>query len=188
MPLRNLASRRSTIRSAGTIRLGRFAGVIFTAEPSSLLGSVVLWMAVSAVGLLLRFSPATAIFVGLGGLLLHWLAVLLHQGGHMFAARRTGYPITGIRLWWVLSSSVYPPDEPDLPSLVHAQRALGGPLASLLLGVISLLPLLVIPSGTPAWWLALFFCVDHLLTFFVGSLLPLGFTDGSTLLALYSKG
>ena len=95
--------------------------------------------------------------------------------------------MVGIRLWLLLTSSIYPSDEPHLPRSVHTRRALGGPIASLLVGALSSLLLLLIPTGTGPWWLALFFCLDNLLVLGLGAFLPLGFTDGSTLLKLYSK-
>ena len=122
--------------------------------------------------------------MGLAAMILHWIAVLLHQAGHATAARSTGYPMSGIRLWGVLGSSLYSPSEPALPPLVHFRRAMGGPLFSLLVTLLALVPLLLLHSETWAWWLVLFFLLDNLLVFTLGSFLPLGFTDGSTLLNL----
>ena len=168
------------------ISLGRLAGMDLSAKPSALAGSLLLWLVLSAVGvMLLKLQLPEAILMGLAGVILHWVAVLLHQLGHGFAARQTGYAMVGISLWWVLSSSLYPSNEPALPKSVHAQRALGGPIASVLLGVLFALALLFIEAGSPAWWLALFFCVENLLVFGLGAFLPLSFTDGSTLLSLY---
>src|SRR5258706_526147 len=92
-----------------------------------------------------------------GGLLavaLHWLSEIVHHLGHAIAARRTGYPMSGIRLGFlgVLTSSVYPRDEPELPPALHIQRALGGPLASLAIGLVAgALALALHPSGGLAW-------------------------------------
>jgi hypothetical protein len=151
-----------------------------------LLCAILLWIVLSGIGVwLLSFPPATAIIGGLIGVFLHWLGEILHQLGHARAARRAGNPMTGIRLWWLLSASVYPPDEPPLPAEVHISRALGGPLASLVVSVVAgvvLLALSVAGVGGLAWWLALFFFLDNLLVFTLGALLPLGFNDGSTLL------
>ena len=66
---------------------------------------------------------------------LHWASEFVHQLGHAWAARRVGYPMTGIRFWGVLSTSLYPSDELPLPAALHIRRALGGPMASLLLSV-----------------------------------------------------
>lgn len=93
----------------------------------------------------LGLPPLTAVLVTLAGLVMHWSSEFLHNLGHAFFARRVGWPMTGIRFWGVLATSVYPPHEPDLPASVHIARALGGPFASALvsaayLGVYYLLP------------------------------------------------
>ena len=165
------------------IRLGKLAGLDIGAELSAIIGSLLLWVALSTVALfLLNRSFPVALVAGLIAVLMHWVAVICHQLGHAWAARRSGHPMVGVNLWGVLSSSIYPPDEPPLPKPIHIQRALGGPMASLALSVVSVVPLLLLQTGTTAWWLALFFLADNLLVFAIGSLLPLGFTDGSTLL------
>ncbi|HYP41954.1 MAG TPA: hypothetical protein VEX13_16470 [Chloroflexia bacterium] len=176
------------MKSTNDTGLGRVAGLSLSAAPSALIGSLVLWVLLSAVGLLLlKLSPVEVLLLSLAGVILHWVSDVLHQFGHAWAARQTGHPMIGVRLWWLLTSSVYPPDEPQLPRSVHTRRALGGPIASLLVGALAALPLLAIPTGTGPWWLALFFCLDNLLVLGLGAFLPLGFTDGSTLLKLYSK-
>jgi hypothetical protein len=94
----------------------------------------------------------------------------------------------GIQLWWVLSASIYPRDEGSLPAAVHIRRALGGPVASLLLTVIAaLIALALRPLGGVYWWVALFFFLDNLLVLTLGAFVPLGFTDGSTLLYWWGK-
>ena len=40
----------------------------------------------------------------------------LHQFGHAWAARRVGYPMTGLRYRGVLAASLYPRNEPELPA------------------------------------------------------------------------
>jgi hypothetical protein len=148
-------------------------------------GSLIVWAALGLVGIyLLDFSLPKALILAFGALMLHWVAVLLHQAGHALAARWTGHPMIGLHLWGVLSSSRYPSDEAPLAAQVHVRRALGGPILSFVVACASWLLLLLLAPGTWGWWLALFFCVDNLLVFTIGSLLPLGFTDGSTLLNL----
>jgi len=160
-------------------------GFTVTVGASALVGSLVLWLVLGLVGVfILNFSLPKALILGLAAVALHWVAVLLHQAGHAVAARSADYPMTGIRLWGVLSSSLYPPDEPELPSSVHFRRAMGGPAFSLLVTLLALIPLFFFRAGIWSWWLALFFLLDNLLVFTLGSFLPLGFTDGSTLLNL----
>ena len=163
--------------------LGHIAGLRLTASNSALIGSAVLWIVLAALAVIfLSMSIIEAVALGLIGIVLHWVADISHQLGHARAARATGHPMVGIRLWGLLSSSIYPPDEPPLPPQVHIRRALGGPILSLILAVISGLLVLVLPANSLFWLLALFFAAENFLVFTLGSFLPLGFTDGSTLL------
>src|SRR4051794_37395815 len=123
--------------SDGTYALGSLGGLRLSLMRSALVGSLGLWLLLSASGLWMLGLPVGAAVVGgLAALALHWFSELVHHFGHAWAARRTGYPMIGIQLWGVLGSSVYPADEPQLPAAVHIRRALGGPIASLLLTVV----------------------------------------------------
>jgi Zn-dependent protease len=165
-------------------KLGRLAGLDLSARPSAIAGTILLWGILSAIGVALLDLPiGTAIAAALAAVALHWISEFLHNLGHARAARRAGYPMLGVRAWGVLSASIYPPDEPALPGAIHIQRALGGPLASLLVTLVAGgLALALRPLGGAIWWVALFFFLDNLLVFTLGALLPLGFNDGSTLL------
>jgi hypothetical protein len=170
---------------ASTIKLGRLWGLDISALPSAIAGFFLVWVVLGGIALLLGLSVVEAIVGGLLAAILHWIADTLHQLGHAWAARRTGYPMTGVRFWWMLSSSIYPPDEPPLPRVTHVRRAVGGPVASAVVSLLSGIVALALALGSAGglvWWLALFFFLDNLLVFTLGSLLPLGFTDGSTLL------
>ncbi len=164
--------------------LGRIAGLNLTFSTSAVAGILLVWVLNAGAGhyvFHVAFWPAL-----LGGLIasvLHVWSEVFHQLGHATAARATGYPMIGIKLWWMLGTSVYPPDEPPLKAAVHIRRALGGPSASALLTLLALVLWLLLRVATPDWsWVGLVFLVDNLLFFTLGSLLPLGFTDGSTLL------
>ncbi len=168
-------------------KLGRLAGLSVSATPSVIVGFVVLWIALSAIAyVLIKIPLGNAILGGLAATLLHFFTDLVHQLGHSVAARSTGHPMTGIRFGFlgILSSSLYPPDEGDLPAGVHIRRALGGPLASFAMAIVAAILFLVISStrsGGTVWWLAVFFFLDNLviaLQVFV----PLGFNDASTIL------
>src|SRR4051794_37169132 len=92
--------------------LGNLAGLRLTAAPSAIAGSLILWALLSVVAAAaLGVSPIAAVVGGALAVLLHWLSDIAHQLGHAWAARRTGHPMIGIRLWWVLSASIYPRDE-----------------------------------------------------------------------------
>jgi hypothetical protein len=168
--------------------LGELADLRLTAKPSAIAGSVVLWVLLSGATLALGVSAGAAVVAGLVAMLLHWASDIAHQLGHARAARATGHPMIGIRLWALLSSSIYPSDEGPLPGPVHIRRALGGPIASLLLTLVAAaIALALRPGGGAAWWVALFFFLDNLLVLTLGAFVPLGFTDGSTLLHWWGK-
>jgi hypothetical protein len=169
-----------------TLQLGRVAGLPVTARRSAVVGSVVLWALGAAVAYgVFRTAPLVALLAGALVVLLHWISDLAHQAGHATAARHTGYPAIGIRLWGLLSTIRYPADEPPLPIALHARRALGGPLASALCALVSAVLVVALqPVAGTAWWLLAFLLLDNLFVFTLGAFLPLGFTDGSTLLRL----
>lgn len=167
----------------------KFAGLGFSALPSAFLSLIGLWIALTLfTAAVLQFPLIEAAFAGLLASLLHYLLETLHQFGHAWAARSTGYPMIGVRYWFLFAASLYPADEPELPAAVHIRRALGGPIFSLLLTIITgLIARLLYPAGALLDWLLLFAFLDNLLVFTLGSLLPLGFTDGSTLLYWWSR-
>lgn len=159
-------------------------GLRITYDMTAIIGSVALWIALAAVGvLLLDLSLIGSILGGFVAMILHWVGELFHQLGHARAAQKTGYPMIGIRGYFILGRSIYPKDEPDLPGYVHIRRALGGPQMSILVTVIAgVIAAALNPLGGVVWYVALFFMLDNLLTFSLGAFLPLGFTDGSTIL------
>ena len=167
-----------------SIRMGRILGTPITAKGPALISTLILWLVLGAAGyLLLDLSLAAAVGGGLIAAGLHWLSDLLHQLGHVWAARRTGWPMRRLHLHWFLILSFYPRDEPELPASIHVRRALGGVPVSLLLALVGLLPMLLwqSTSGLPLY-LSQFFFWENLLVFGLGAFLPLGFTDGSTLI------
>lgn len=170
-------------------RLGTVGGVKITARPSAIIASIALWAVATEVATaFFGASLAAGIVQGLVVTLLHWVSDLLHQVGHAIAARSTGYPMSGLRLWLLLSSGLYPLDEPELPAATHARRALGGPIVSLLVTVAAgAISWLLWSVGSPYTWIAVFAVLDNLLIFTLGAFLPLHFTDGGTLLRLWRE-
>jgi hypothetical protein len=170
-------------------RLGTIAGVKITARPSAILASIALWaIATEVATTFFGASLAAGIVQGLIVTLLHWLSDLLHQLGHAIAARSTGYPMSGLRLWFLLSSGLYPLDEPELPARTHVRRALGGPIMSLIVTVIAgAIAWLMGRAGSPYTWIAVFTFLDNLLIFTIGAFAPFSFTDGGTLLRLWRE-
>lgn len=169
--------------------LGSVFGLQLTASLSVLAGIVAIWViAAAGANLLLDIPHDEALIGGLACAILHILSEILHQFGHAWAARRTGYPMSGIHLWLALGTSVYPPDEGTLPPSVHIRRALGGPMGSFLVTIVAaIIALFLRPWDQTPGWIAAFFFLDNLLTFTLGAFLPLGFTDGSTLLRMRSE-
>ncbi|WP_420642975.1 hypothetical protein [Candidatus Leptofilum sp.] len=170
-------------------QIGKIIGVEVWFRLNSLLLSGLLWLIFSVTAVIwLNFSLGQAVIVGGTAVLLHWLSDLGHHLGHALAARRTGYPMQKIISWYVLMTSVYPKDEPPVHATIHIQRALGGPIASLLLAIIAGILLLVIPAKrTVASALASFAFWENFLVLFLGAFVPLGFTDGSTLLTWWPR-
>ena len=171
--------------------IGKVAHLRFSVEPLFIVGTIVLWMVLSGIGSLALDLPLSqAIGGGLIAVLLYWFSEIIHQLGHAYAAHRTGYPMIGIRLGTYLffSTSLYPENEQPLPAEIHIRRALGGPICSLALTVVTgVAALTLYPLKNALWWLTLYVCIINLLVFTIGSFLPLGFTDGSTLLKWWRK-
>lgn len=165
------------------IVLGNLYGLELSAKPSALVGFVAVWIVLSVIGLYVGLSLFASVVGGLVCALLHFVSELLHQLGHAGAARRTGYPMRGVRFVYVLGLSLYPRDEPELPGRIHLRRALGGPAISFVVSIIAFLILLVAQNvGGLFYWIALWFFLDNFFVFFLGAFLPLGFTDGSTIM------
>jgi hypothetical protein len=109
-------------------------------EPSFFIGTLILWIVLGGVGsLALNLPFSQAIMVGLVATMLYWGAYIVHQLGHAYAARQTGYPMIGIRMgkYLFFGSSLYPQNEVPLPAQIHIRRALGGPIGSLLFAIVT---------------------------------------------------
>jgi hypothetical protein len=167
-------------------KLGTLAGLRLTAMPAAVIGSIVLYVIV--IGLMIvafNIPTGPALLGGMIVVVLHWFSELMHQLGHAWAARRTGYPMSGIRFGklGVLATSLYPPAEPALPARVHIRRALGGPIFSAGLSAIAFLVILLTSPGVEAMWsfVLWFFFLENLLVMTLQVFIPLGFNDGATI-------
>ena len=172
-----------------SLYLGTFLGLEIRVAPSSLVTAV---LAAAGIFLLLhkafKWRPWTAVTGGILATAIHYLSEQWHQMGHARAAKQTGFPMKGVTYVGPLAISVYPENEGLLPAETHIQRALGGPIFSLLLTLATgLVALLFRPIGGLPLFLAVFSFLDNLLVFTIGALLPLGFTDGSTLLTWWDQ-
>lgn len=177
-----------------TIRLGNFLGWEWSADwnvlPSAALVALGLsWVAAHTMNL----PAATALVAGILAMLLHYVSDVLHNLGHRLAAARTGYPMRGIHFFLVLAGSVYPRDEPQLPGKIHIQRALGGPMMSLIVTVMMGVGMILAwDNGGIARFVTSFGFVTNLLIFTIGALVPplrLGWfsNDGGTIVAWWGK-
>lgn len=166
------------------LHLGSLAGVAVTARPIALPVTLLLWIVFSVIGFfLLNMSLGMAILAGLVAVLLHWASEIVHHLGHAGAAQRTGYPMHSIiigGLQGYLTLSFYPPKEPALPDSIHIQRAVGGPIASLLLTI--LFGIGVALLNGPVWWVVLLLFIENAI-FTVQLFVPMGKlldNDGNT--------
>ncbi|HEX9069926.1 MAG TPA: hypothetical protein VF807_14220 [Ktedonobacterales bacterium] len=169
-----------------SVYLGSIGGISVRAKPSAFLWSVVLWAAATEFSqFVLKTALPLAIIEGLAIVAIHWASDIAHQLGHALAARRVGHPMQRISLWFLLSSGLYPADEPELPPAAHRARALGGPTMSVLIALATgIIAWAMLAAGNHYAWLAVFASLDNLVVLCIGAFLPLGFNDGSTLLRL----
>ena len=154
--------------------------------PAALIGSLGLWLIV--VGLMaavFNIPIGSALLGGVIVVILHWFSEVVHQLGHAWAARRTGYPMVGVRFGKlaILATALYPLDEPPLPAKIHIRRALGGPIFSAWLSAIAFIViLLTIRSADAMWQFVLwFFFLENLFVMTLQVFIPLGFNDGATI-------
>lgn len=173
------------------IRVVNLAGLEIQAGWEALGGLFLVWAGSALVAAsFLRADAGSALALGALVALAHTMVGLVHHYGHAIAAARTGYPMRGVRLGrlLVLGESLYPEPEPPLPGRVHIRRALGGPIASLTLALVAgLVAWRLEPAGGPAFGLAAFVSLDSLLVYTLGVLLPLGFTDMSTIVYWWNR-
>ena len=121
--------------------------------PLAFAGSIGLWVIVVVLMVAAFSIPiVSALLGGLIVVVLHWFSEVVHQLGHAWAARRTGYPMTGIRFGTraILATALYPPAEPPLPAKTHIRRATGGPIFSAWLSAMAFIVILMtIRSAAP---------------------------------------
>lgn len=167
-----------------SIPLGKFGGLYLWARPSAFVAALAI--AASVFLLLfkgLKWRPGTAVAGSILATAIHFFSELWHQLGHARAAQQTGFLMKGVTFTGPIGISEYPENEGLLPAETHIQRALGGPVFSILLALFSgLVAMLARTIGGLPLFITAFTFLDNLFVFTIGALLPLGFTDGSTLL------
>ncbi len=165
-----------------SIQLGKFLGLQITAIPLVFAGVVFIWLGLTLLGYFVVAIPlGEAIFLGFVAMFLHYVLELIHSLGHAAVAKQVGYPMTEIRfgVYGIYAQTIYPKDEPELDSSIHIWRALGGPIANLILSIILFFTL---PLWVRNWyWVGIFVFLDNLI-YIVQVFIPLGFNDASTIL------
>jgi hypothetical protein len=160
--------------------LGSIAGLRISVQSSFFIARFLAVVVLAIVGRsAFKLSRREALFGAISAVVLDAFAVLFHQLGHARIAKSTGWPMTGIRFWGLFSTCTYPLNEPELPPMVHIRRAVGGPFASLLLGLFTGLPALwLLPKKGLGRLLALFWLINNVAVKFVLAFGPLSWTDG----------
>jgi hypothetical protein len=166
--------------------LGTLAGLHLTLIRLAVIGSIGLYViAIGLMAAVFNIPIGSALLGGVIIVVLHWFSELVHQLGHAWAARRTGYPMIGVRFGalTVFATSLYPPDEPPLPAKIHIRRALGGPIFSAWLTSIVFIVILMTVRGIDAVWsfVLWFFFLENLFVMTLQVFIPLGFNDGGTI-------
>lgn len=128
-----------------------------------------------------RLSLAETLSVAVLSMIGYWLSEHWHHVGHALAASSTGHPMAGVRYVVWRGVSLYPANEGDLPGSVHIQRALGGPIASIVLGVLFYGLSNRALDSTVLWVTFTFLAAFNILVMGLGALFPLDFTDGGTI-------
>lgn len=145
------------------------------------------WLAARVLNLPL----GEAALAGLLSSLFMFASDWLHQWGHANAAKRAGYPMTGMHFFFIFAASQYPPDEPELPARTHLRRALGGWWMNTLLGaLLAPLAFYLWPGGGVLAWLAASLAAWNFFVLGLGALVPLYQpfeTDGGTVLKYWGK-
>ena len=117
--------------------------------------------------------------IGFGSMSTLFIADFGHAIAHIFSARYSGAPMDEIIISAGMPRTLYRNNE-VLPS-IHRKRAIGGPIFSLAGLMLSLSLYALMPVGSLARELAGWSSVGHGFIL-VGSLLPLPFVDGGTIL------
>lgn len=155
--------------------LFRFLDMPVSVHLSAFIGSLILAIILMGAAMTLGgLNTQDAILAACVALALHWLAVLVHNYGHFFVAKRIGYPSTGLLLRLIFARVNYPEDEGELTPQIHLKRALSGPLFSLILAllVVPIALAWLIPRDGIAQFLGYWLVLDYGWVFTFGALFP----------------
>jgi Zn-dependent protease len=115
------------------------------------------------------------LLVGVGYGALIYLAEIVHTIGHTVSGRAVGAPMTANILTATLHSNEYAADRTAVARHVHIGRAIGGPLANLVVGLLAAAALAQVASP----WIRFFSQVNLLVG--AAALLPIPTIDGSVI-------
>ena len=165
--------------AARRIRLGRLWGVPVVATPWAWLSPVL----VAGLALLLTLprrglSPRQRLTATLAITSAGQLANLVHAAGHVAAGRLVGAPMDELLLTGTRIVNIYHGDQAAYPPPVHLARALGGPVANLLLAALT--AWLVRQTGDDRFGVARPLVAVSLVAG-LGALLPLPSVDGEVI-------
>ncbi len=178
-----LAHSKKEQTTESEIPLGSIAGLPVTARASFFPVRLAFAVFLLLFGrFVFKLSSPKALLFALVASVLDPLIILIHQLGHAWAAKKTGWPMNGISFWSLFSTCYYPPDEPELPPEVHLRRAIAGPLVSFLNGlIVGLLGLRFFPRKGIGRLLVKFWILDASVMRSIGALGPVSFSDGPTI-------
>lgn len=162
--------------------LGKLFGLQMSFTPLVFIGITGIWVVLSFGGyFVFDISRGESIYLGFVAMFLHYVLELIHSLGHAFVAKQIGYPMTEIRfgVYGIYAQTIYPKNEPELPSRIHILRALGGPIANLILAFILFVTIQLWKENW--YWVGMFVFLDNLV-YVVQVFIPLGFNDASTIL------
>ncbi|MEZ4671982.1 MAG: hypothetical protein R3E39_29100 [Anaerolineae bacterium] len=149
---------------------------------------IVLWVVLAVVGKQVLGFTVADVFVGASLPPAYITSVNGTQIGHAIAAERTGYRMTGVHFFLVLGALYIRPMNQLCPLRCISHARWAGPSEHWRgVRLFAAVALLLAPVGGLVWTLVAFAFLDNLLFFGLGSFLPLGFTDGSTLIHWWSK-
>jgi Zn-dependent protease len=171
------------------LRIGNIGSLEISLQRNVFVGALILLVSYSiAASFILNYTVGMSFLAGWIAMIAHYASEFFHHLGHHWAARKTGYPMKGVLFIWVLAASRYPKNEPELPAKIHLQRAIGGPIASIFLGILfAVFAWFLFPYKNLAFYLSVFLSGLNMLIFGLGAFVPLGFTDGSTILEWWPK-
>lgn len=176
-----------------TIFKFKFINMPVTVVRSALFGSIGLLVLTTALAVFFTdLTPLDALIAGLLATFLHWFGEVLHQYGHFLAAEFVDKPSTGVRVWGILGTTLYPKNEGQVLPIAHIRRAIGGPIMSFfVLNAFILLAVVFWSVSDMFRFLVAWAIFEHIAIYTVGALIPVKIgnfsSDGGTILTYWRQ-